>query len=77
MRLHFANVRQIFTFQGHRYDVHTDEHQIEMIFGWRFNMAPTQRVPVVKLEDNKPVRRQMQWGLIPFLGGSFLAQNTR
>lgn len=50
----------------HRYDVHISEYQIEIIFGRRFNIAPTQRVPVIKLEDGKPVLQEMQWGLVPF-----------
>ena len=50
----------------HRYDVHIGEYQIEIIFGRRFNIAPTQRVPVIKLENGRPVLREMQWGLIPF-----------
>jgi len=34
--------------------------------GRRFNIAPTQKHPVIKLEEGKPVLKEMQWGLIPF-----------
>lgn len=50
----------------HKYDVYIGEYQIEIIFGRRFNIAPTQKVPVIKLENGKPVLKEMKWGLIPF-----------
>lgn len=50
----------------HKYDVHIGDYQIEIIFGRKFNIAPTRKSPVVKLEEGKPVVQEMQWGLIPF-----------
>src|SRR5215469_6990844 len=50
----------------HKYDVYIGDYQIEIIFGRKFNIAPTQKRPVVILKDAKPVLQEMQWGLIPF-----------
>lgn len=50
----------------HRYDVFIGDYRIVVIMGRRFNIAPTQRTRVVKLEDGKPVLAEMGWGLIPF-----------
>jgi len=35
-------------------------------FEKRFNIAPTQTVPVIVLENDNHVIKLMRWGLVPF-----------
>ncbi|MCA9539782.1 MAG: SOS response-associated peptidase [Myxococcales bacterium] len=39
--------------------------QIEMPFGERYNIAPTQRAPAVRVEEGVRVFRSLRWGLVP------------
>jgi len=32
----------------------------------RWNISPTQMVPAIRLEDDKPAMVNLRWGLIPF-----------
>ena len=37
-----------------------------IVFEKRFNIAPTQIVPVIVVEDDNRVLKSMRWGLVPF-----------
>ena len=43
----------------------------------RYNIAPTQAAPVVRLEDDRPEATVMRWGLGPFRAGGSLLINAR
>lgn len=38
---------------------------MEVSFGFRYNIAPTQQAPVIVMDKKKPEMRMLRWGLIP------------
>jgi len=57
-----------------RYELHTHPAAIQLAMGLpfppevsaRYNIAPTQQVPIVRLRDGKRELSQVRWGLVPF-----------
>ena len=57
-----------------RYELHTHPAVVALAMGLqyppaieaRYNIAPTQQVPIVRLEDGERELSQIRWGLVPF-----------
>ena len=57
-----------------RYELHTHPAAVALALGLKFppeispryNIAPTQNVPIVRLRDGERELSQVRWGFVPF-----------